>query len=103
MPQAKESSGARNFAGRAAAASVAAMADDKKKKKKGPGLDQAWRESRELIAAHKSQLAIGLALMVVSRVAGLVLPFTSSTLIDDVVGKHQIEKLGPLALMAGGD
>ena len=34
----------------------------------------AWREARELVWTHRRRLIIGLALMLVSRLAGLVLP-----------------------------
>ncbi len=34
----------------------------------------AWRESRELVWVHRRRLAIGLALMMISRLAGIVLP-----------------------------
>ncbi len=70
-----------------------------KKKKVSPGA--AWREARELIWAHRRRLSIGLALMLVDRLAGLVLPGTSKYLIDDVVGKGRTELLLPLALAAG--
>ena len=43
----------------------------------GPGrIDtrRAWREARDLIRRHRRSLAAGLALMLVSRLAGLVLP-----------------------------
>jgi subfamily B ATP-binding cassette protein MsbA len=72
------------------------------KPKKGPAIDQVWRESRALIVTHRRQLGIGLVLMVISRAAGLVLPFTSKSLIDDVVGKRHVEMLLPLAFAAGG-
>ena len=70
-----------------------------KKKKVSPAA--AWREARELIWAHRRRLSIGLALMLVDRLAGLVLPGTSKYLIDDVVGKGRTELLLPLALAAG--
>ena len=37
--------------------------------------------------AHRGRLALGLALMLVNRLAGLVLPATSKFLIDDVIGR----------------
>jgi len=43
----------------------------------------------------------GLALMIVSRAAGLVLPATSKYLIDDVIGKGNHQLLPLLALAAG--
>jgi len=39
----------------------------------------AWREARALLWAHRRRLTLGLALMLVSRVAGLVLPRRPST------------------------
>ncbi|MCC7065980.1 MAG: hypothetical protein IT456_24500, partial [Planctomycetes bacterium] len=51
-------------------------------KKQKVKLESVWREARELIAVHKKRLAIGLVLMLVSRLAGMVLPMTSKTLID---------------------
>ncbi|HEX3866479.1 MAG TPA: ABC transporter ATP-binding protein [Gemmatimonadaceae bacterium] len=63
---------------------------------------RAWREARELVAEHKTSLGIGLALMVVNRLAGLVLPWTSKYLIDDIVGKHDAKMLMPLAALAAG-
>ena len=58
---------------------------------------RAWKEARELIAEHRGSLAIGLALMVVNRLSGFVLPWTSKFLIDDIIGKHQAQLLMPLA------
>jgi ATP-binding cassette, subfamily B, putative efflux pump len=62
----------------------------------------AWAEARVLVWKHRFRLAIGLLLMLVSRIAGLVLPATSKYLIDDVVGRHRGDLLMPLALAAGG-
>lgn len=62
---------------------------------------EAWREARELLWVHRRRLTLGLILMLVSRLAGLVLPASSKWLIDDVVGKHQTELLLPIALAAG--
>jgi subfamily B ATP-binding cassette protein MsbA len=61
---------------------------------------RAWKEARTLIAEHRVSLAIGLALMVVNRLAGLVLPASSKILIDDIIGKHRAELLMPLAAAA---
>jgi len=61
---------------------------------------RAWKEARELIAEHRGSLAIGLALMVVNRLSGFVLPWTSKFLIDDIIGKHQPQLLMPLAAAA---
>jgi ATP-binding cassette, subfamily B, putative efflux pump len=74
-------------------------AEPPKKKKVTPS--EAWREARELLWAHRRRLALGLVLMLVSRLAGLVLPASSKWLIDDVVGKQRTELLLPIAIAAG--
>jgi subfamily B ATP-binding cassette protein MsbA len=61
----------------------------------------AWREARELLWTHRRRLITGLVLMLVSRVAGLVLPWSSKWLIDEVVGKGRTELLAPIALATG--
>ncbi len=58
---------------------------------------RAWQEARGLVREHRTSLTIGLILMVINRLAGLVLPYTSKLLIDDVIGKHRSELLMPLA------
>jgi ABC-type multidrug transport system fused ATPase/permease subunit len=62
---------------------------------------RAWREAKSLLLQHRRSLAIGLGLMLVSRLAGLVLPASTKYLIDDVIGKHNSRLLLPLALAAG--
>ena len=76
------------------------MADKPEKKK--VNLTNAWQEARALVWQHRRRLAIGLAVMLVSRLAGLVLPATSKFLIDDVIGHGRADLLWPLALAAGG-
>src|SRR5215212_12037749 len=61
----------------------------------------AWKEAKTLIWARRGRLALGLALMLVNRIAGLVLPATSKYLIDDVINKQRADLLMPLALAAG--
>jgi ABC-type multidrug transport system fused ATPase/permease subunit len=77
------------------------MPEEKKKKKK-LSLSQAWRDARELIWAHRSRLALGMALMIVNRLVGLVLPASSKYLVDEVIVKRRSEMLVTLALAAGG-
>jgi len=73
--------------------------EDAKKKKISAA--EAWREARELLWAHRRRLSIGLLLMLISRLAGLVLPASSKWLIDQVVGKHRTDLLMPIALAVG--
>jgi subfamily B ATP-binding cassette protein MsbA len=63
---------------------------------------RAWKEARQLISEHRGSLTIGLVLMVINRLAGFVLPWTSKFLIDDIVGKHRADLLMPLAAAAAG-
>jgi ABC-type multidrug transport system fused ATPase/permease subunit len=62
----------------------------------------AWAEARTLIWARRWRLALGLVLMLVSRFAGLVLPFSSKYLIDDVILKGRTDMLPTLAWLAAG-
>ncbi len=73
------------------------MSDPKKKRL---NLSVVWRESRDLMWRHRRSLSIGMGLMLVSRVAGMVLPGTTKVLLDDVVGKHRTDLLLPVALAA---
>jgi ABC-type multidrug transport system fused ATPase/permease subunit len=69
------------------------------KKKVPPAV--AWREARKLIHAHRRYLAIGFSLMIVSRLAGFVLPAGTKFFVDDVVGKGRTSLLLPLAAAVG--
>jgi subfamily B ATP-binding cassette protein MsbA len=55
-------------------------------------LPEVWK----LMRPRRGLLAIGFVLMVINRVAGFVLPYSSKFLIDNVVTKHQISLLRPL-------
>ena len=69
--------------------------------KKRVSASAAWREARELIWRHRRRLGIGLTLMLISRLAGLVLPASSKWLIDEVIGNSRTDLLLPIALAAG--
>jgi len=80
----------------AAAAPAVPVPTPKKKLTAG-----AWEEARALIWTHRKRLALGLFLMTINRLVGLVLPFTSKYLMDDVVVKGNWDLLPKLALAAG--
>ena len=85
--------------GRSAGLDAAARAGQPPKKKVDSAA--AWREFRELLWVHRRRLAIGLTLMMISRLSGIVLPALSKYVIDDVIGKGRHELLVPIAMAAG--
>jgi subfamily B ATP-binding cassette protein MsbA len=73
------------------------MAEEKKRK---VAFSTAWRESRELIQANRGRLALGLAIMLVNRALGLVLPASSKYVVDEVIINRRGELIVPIALVA---
>jgi ABC-type multidrug transport system fused ATPase/permease subunit len=63
--------------------STRSVPEDPKKKK--PSIKKVLPQVWSLIAPRKGLIAAGMALMVVNRVAGLVMPFTSKPLLDKVL------------------
>src|SRR6195952_3254192 len=61
----------------------------------------ARAEARPLLSVTRRSVSIGLVLMLISRAAGFVLPASTKWLMDEVIGKHRVELLMPLALAAG--
>jgi ABC-type multidrug transport system fused ATPase/permease subunit len=77
------------------------MPENRKKRRK-VDFKNVRAEAASLVREHRGTLSIGLALMVVNRLAGLVIPALPRFLIDDVIGKNRPELLMPLVLAAGG-
>ena len=73
------------------------MADKKPK----PNYANAWAEARRLVWQHRRRLAIGLTLMMVNRLSGLVLPWSSRYIIDQVIGQKRADLLGVIAAAVG--
>ena len=71
-------------------------------KRKRPRFSVAWQEARAIIWERRWRLGLGFGLMVVSRLAGLVLPASSKYLIDEVIANQRHELLVPLGLAVGG-
>ena len=61
-------------------------------------LKAVWPEVWKLMRPRRGLLALGFVLMVINKVAGFVLPYSSKFLIDNVVGRHQAGLLRPLVL-----
>jgi subfamily B ATP-binding cassette protein MsbA len=64
--------------------------------KKNPSLREVWPMIWVLVRPRRWMIALGFLLMAVNRVSGLVLPWSTKSLIDDVIGKRQAELLLPL-------
>ena len=69
--------------------------------KKKVNYSNAWQEAKALMWTHRGTLGIGLALMLVNRLAGFVLPASVKWLVDKVVGEHRADLLVPIALASG--
>ena len=74
------------------------MSEEKKRK---VSWGTVWRESKEIIWARRRRLMAGLVLLIISRLAGMVLPATTKVLIDDVIGQGRSELLWWIAGAAG--
>ncbi len=74
------------------------MTPQKPKKKSSERLRELWPDIREMLRPRRRILAVGFVLMLISRVAGLVLPASTKYLIDDVIGKKHLDLLMPLVL-----
>ncbi|HLW78533.1 MAG TPA: ABC transporter ATP-binding protein [Terriglobia bacterium] len=61
-------------------------------------LREMWPQLWEFIGPRRWILILGFVLMGINRVAGLVLPYSSKYLIDDVIGKRHVQLLEPLIL-----
>ncbi|HMD33882.1 MAG TPA: ABC transporter ATP-binding protein [Vicinamibacterales bacterium] len=81
-------------------AGAAAPADPARKAPKKAFTAGALDEARELVWTHRKRLALGLVLMLISRLAGLVLPTTTKYLMDDVIQQGHWDLLPKLALAA---
>lgn len=76
------------------------MAEEKEQKSK-LSWTVVWEESRELLWARRGRLALGFGLLLISRLAGMVLPASTKILIDEVIGNQRADLLVWIALAAG--
>jgi ABC-type multidrug transport system fused ATPase/permease subunit len=68
------------------------------KKRSSERLRELWPDIRDMLRPRRRLLAIGFVLMVIGRVCSLVLPASTKYLIDNVIGKKQLNLLAPLVL-----
>ncbi len=80
---------------------MSAPAEHSQKTKKKTDYSAAMVETRKLMWQHRRSLGIGLALMLVNRFAGLVLPGSTKWIIDEVLTNKRLELLAPIAWAAG--
>jgi len=66
------------------------------KKSAAQNLKSVWPLIRELIRPRQGLLAGSFVVLLIGRVCGLVLPYSTKILIDRVIGKHRPELLLPL-------
>jgi ABC-type multidrug transport system fused ATPase/permease subunit len=77
-----------------AIASPAPAKSEKRKKNAWKNLPDVWA----LMKPRRGLLALGFVLMAINRISGLVLPASTKYLIDNVIGKKQIQLLTPIVL-----
>src|SRR3954471_21560311 len=73
-----------------------AAAAAKKKGLSSEKLKTLWPDIWAMVRPRKWLMLLGLVLMAINRIAGLVLPWSTKSLIDDVINKHQQQKLAPI-------
>ncbi len=76
------------------------MAEEKKKKKK-INYSSAWAEARGLIWKARWRLFVGSILMLVTRLAGMVLPASTKYIGDEVFVKQRYDLIKWIALAIG--
>ena len=78
------------------------MAPGKPKKKTSEQFRSVMPLLKELVRPRRKLLALGLLLTVIKSGTGLVLPASTKVLVDNIVGKRQIQLLTPLVLAVVG-
>ena len=95
MAGGRETAGKRAAGTETAGRSGAPEKPEEKKRRLTPG---SWAEARALVRRYRYRLALGLALILVSRLTGLVVPAMTAYVIDEVVPAR---RGGELLLLAG--
>ncbi|PYT49057.1 MAG: ABC transporter permease, partial [Acidobacteria bacterium] len=74
---------------------------DAKSPSKSEKRTNAWKNLPDvwaLVKPRRGLLALGFVLMAINRVSGLVLPASTKYLVDNVIGKRQMNLLTPIVL-----
>ena len=66
------------------------------KKSQSERFRDLWPDLREMILPRRGILALGFVLMTINQLCGIVLPYSVKFLVDDIIGKRQIQLLVPL-------
>ena len=74
------------------------MAPSKPKKKTSEQFRSVLPLIQDLVRPRRKLLALGLLLTIIKSGAGLVLPSSTKILVDNIIGKHQVNLLTPLVL-----
>ena len=75
-----------------------AESPSKSKPKQPVRLSAIWPDIREMILPRRGLLAFSFVLMAINRLSGLILPYSTRFLVDDVIGKRHVNELTPLVL-----
>ena len=75
------------------------MAEEKKKKK--INYSGAWAEARKIVWNARWRLALGSVLLLISRLAGMVLPASTKFIGDEVFTNQRFDLLKWIALAIG--
>ena len=67
-------------------------------KSQGERLRELWPDLREMILPRRRLLFASFLLMAINRLSGLVLPYSTKFMIDDVIGKRHTQYLTPMVL-----
>ena len=62
-----------------------------------PNHGGAWNEARALLHRYRRRVSLGLAMVLLNRIAGLVLPLVSGYVIDEIIPGRRSDLLYPIA------
>lgn len=77
-------------------AKPAVQKEDAKKKSAAQNLKSAWPMILELVRPRRGLIALSFLVLLIGRLCGLVLPYSTKILIDSVIARHRPELLLPL-------